>query len=460
MMKTYLGLIILLGSATGVVAANKNDFAYGYNLEVDGDGAIYSLTLPEDVYRSMTRADHGDLRVFNSRGETVPHALRREEQKLTTQHAAADVPIFPLYASADGKPVAGGVENVHITTNEQGGVIDINYGKGSMQSRQLSGYLLDLSALDSVPNALEVQWPQTQTDFVLAVHIEGSDDLNHWGSLVGSATLSHLQYGDHQLIQQRIELPLRKVKYLRLGWDKQSGLVLEKVSAQFPESIQAQPRQWSEVPAGEPTSNDSKEQIYLFDAKCFFPVDRLAVHLPQHNSVVQGVIESSDRPDGNWSPLYRGMLYDLQQQGTTLTTPELILPITTQRYWRLRLPAGEALLHGLPSLKLGWIPEQLLFTAQGEAPFILAFGSVQVQPVTTVLSQLLHQDTVGNNGALIKPARLGARITLGDRAQLVPPPPALPWKKWILWAVLVGGVIILAFMAYRLVKQMNTTGHA
>ena len=55
-------------------AVSESDFAYGYTLEVDGDGAIYSLTLPEAVYHGLTRTDRGDLRVFNSQGVAVPHA--------------------------------------------------------------------------------------------------------------------------------------------------------------------------------------------------------------------------------------------------------------------------------------------------------------------------------------------------------------------------------------------------
>ena len=46
-------------------AVNRNDFAYGYNLEVDGDGAIYSLYLNEEIYKGLVREDRSDLRVFN-----------------------------------------------------------------------------------------------------------------------------------------------------------------------------------------------------------------------------------------------------------------------------------------------------------------------------------------------------------------------------------------------------------
>ena len=66
-MKT--GTLFLLSLAllsTAVPAQEKtlssHDFAYGIPLEVDGDGAIYSLPLPEEVYRFSTRRDLGDMR--------------------------------------------------------------------------------------------------------------------------------------------------------------------------------------------------------------------------------------------------------------------------------------------------------------------------------------------------------------------------------------------------------------
>lgn len=454
-MKIYLGCLAGLLIASAAYAVSRNDFAYGYNLEVDGDGAIYSLNLPEDVYQGMVRADHGDLRVFNSHGEAVPFVLRREEQTSTTIHEPVSIPFFPLYGTNEIGTVNTGAGNVHITTNEQGAVIDINYGKTDPKLQKLTGYLLDLSKVETVPNALQIQWPETQADFVIAVHVEGSDDLNHWRALVASSTLSRLQYGAHQLVQDKIELPILKSKYLRLSWNAAVTIQFDKVMIQFPDTVAAQPRVWHEMSVASVTNKDTKEKVYQFDANGYFPIDRIAVQFSQHNSVMQARIESTDKPEGPWTTQYQGLLYDLMRSGTLLSTPAMAVPHTTQRYWRIRATNGESDSAAPLTLRLGWIPEQLLFAAQGEAPFTLAFGSGRVEPTTSMLDQVLHQDGVGKDSQLIKPARLGSRIALGDPSRLQPAAPPTPWKKWILWSVLVLGVIILASMAYRLVQQMN-----
>ncbi len=51
----------------------------------------------------------------------------------------------------------------------------------------------------------------------------------------------------------------------------------------------------------------------------------------------------------------------------------------------------------------------------------------------------------------------GSKVTLGgDKALQIPLPP-IPWKKWLLWGVLVAGVVLLAAMTWKLAMQMNRT---
>ena len=74
----FLLLLPLLGATAFAQeqTLSSHDFAYGIPLEVDGDGAIYSLPLPQEVYRYTTRKDLGDVRIFNGYGEVVPHMLQ------------------------------------------------------------------------------------------------------------------------------------------------------------------------------------------------------------------------------------------------------------------------------------------------------------------------------------------------------------------------------------------------
>lgn len=445
--------LLLLGQVAH--AASESDFAYGYTLEVDGDGAIYSLSLPEDVYHGLTRADRGDLRVFNSRGVAVPHHIKRAEQQTREKQPDVSLPIFPLYADT-GDTQAGDGYHVHVVTNDKGAIIDINYGKtGADGTRRISAYLLDCSQLKQVPNALLINWQASEGDFVMNVRVEGSDDLNHWKPVAGRSTLSNLHYAGHTLIQRRIELPLQKQKYLRLNWTDDKSLMLTGVMAQFPASYQSQERKWSTFAV---TRVDMEHNYYYFDTHSVLPSDRVNIELPQRNTLVMVSLESAASAQGPWYPRYHGLLYDLQFEGNQLKTPDQSLKVTTHRYWRLQILSHEGQPEGKPKLRLGWIPEQLYFIAQGEAPFTLAYGSARVGSMDTSLAKLLSIDKIRDQQQLIKAAQLGSPIELGNRDKLKPARPPADWKKIVLWLVLVFGVAALAFMALRLYKQIDQTG--
>jgi hypothetical protein len=57
----------------------------------------------------------------------------------------------------------------------------------------------------------------------------------------------------------------------------------------------------------------------------------------------------------------------------------------------------------------------------------------------------------------IKRAVVGKRIELGGEQALQPAPRGLPWKKLLLWGVLLLGVGVLAFMARSLVQEMKVS---
>jgi len=82
-MKYYLFFILIFVAC--VQAADEepsiNDYANGIELLTDEQAAIYKLLLPKQVYKSVTRSDLGDLRIFNQANEPVPHIIR--QQKIT-----------------------------------------------------------------------------------------------------------------------------------------------------------------------------------------------------------------------------------------------------------------------------------------------------------------------------------------------------------------------------------------
>jgi hypothetical protein len=107
-------------------------------------------------------------------------------------------------------------------------------------------------------------------------------------------------------------------------------------------------------------------------------------------------------------------------------------------------------------LEFAWQPRVLLFLARGPAPYTLFYGNAQAQPGGVPADTLLAGVRPAGGGApAVSPASLGSPVVAGGVGRLVPPAPPLPWKRWILWGVLVVGALLLLAMAWRLARSDN-----
>ena len=109
------------------------------------------------------------------------------------------------------------------------------------------------------------------------------------------------------------------------------------------------------------------------------------------------------------------------------------------------------------TLQLGWQPSELIFIGRGTPPYLLAFGSGKIaqEDKDSSAEMLMMAIQLEKPPPLIGSAKLGKRINLGGDMVLQSPVKPPPWKKWLLWAVLLFGVGGLAFMARSLVKEMK-----
>lgn len=445
-------LALLWGGVATAAPLQMQDFAYGIPLQVDGDGAIYSLAVPEQVYRHTLNRDLGDLRVFNGNGEVVPHLLQREplEQPLAARRIEAK--LYPL-PTQENHPDN---EELHIAIDREGTLIDFYAGNLPLAGAGAGEYyLLDASAADSVVERLYLEWDEVAEPLLAQVSVAGSDDLNHWQPLLEKYTVATLFHDGLRLQQDILELPADRHKYYRIHWPPGSkGISLRRVELALRPQHAALPGERQVVaPQGEP----SRDGHYDFRLDGHFPISGVQLLMPQRNSVVRATLYS--RPDENapWQQRYQGLFYDLEQQGQRLRSEPVSLAPLSHPLWRLEVQqSGGGLGSGIPQLELEWHPQRLFFVARGEMPFTLAFGRQQTSgdaaPLDPLLRQINDEET---QARLIKSASAGAWFELGGTARLRPIPPPLPWQKWLLWAVLLGGVVLLALMARSLYRQMS-----
>ncbi len=413
-------LLVLLLPVTAL-AASPDDFAGGYELEIREGYALQRLELPWEVYDASTRADLGDMRVFNTAGEEVPMLLRRATPEDATP---VELPLFRLAASGDGRDYDF---RLRVSTTRQGAVVETRVQPAAGDRRLL---LLDATGASAGLAALRFALDGGLEP--LRVDVRGSDDLVTWRA-AGSGVLVRMEHHNGRILQDRIALsPGRSWKYYLVTGDGD----LAAIGSASGEPRSEHPDRRFATLEGERV----RDGVWEYGLPPGLPADRL--DLVDTDNAVLGV-EVMVPAGEDWRRIASGSLFRLTVDGQRMAGPGIPLRGQIERF--------RVVLQGAPApLRVGWLPHELVFMPQGTGPFTLALGNPSVQPGPHLLEQILSK---GNSGPLpMGQAALGSWKTLGGEDRLRP---VRSYTKMLLWAVLGLGAALLGWMAWRLTRTLD-----
>ncbi len=454
-----VALVWLLCLATYSAAAPlvPDDFAAGFELLVDGHGAIYSVELPEDVYKTVVRNDLGDVRVFNGAGEVVPHTIRVSQEDDVVRDEWRTLPHFPLYREETDHT---GDLSMQVRRSSDGSILEVrSKSSGGQAQKQVAGYLLDISSLHKPLARLELSWQREGEGALVNVAVESSSDLLHWQRRVNRATLAELSFNGQLIKQNSIDLPGIEDRYLRLRWLNDRGLVLTSVAGRTEVHDASRVLKWLAGTGNVFSDNEKRTEIY-YELQHRLPVSGVKVSFPDANSFATLEIFSRRDTKQDWQYRCRKNFYQLQVDDLRLTDNTCLFMPTEDSLWRLAVVsdgAGLGQSKKALELKFGYQPHELSFIARGKPPYLLAFGSGVLKHIPDQVSPdiISNAETRHAGTKLVRQARLGKKVVLGGDAVLAEPEQPMPWKTLILWFVLVAGVVLLAFMARSLLKDMH-----
>ena len=378
----------------------------------------------------------------------MPHALRSPSNETRRQDVlTSDLPFFPLPEQIDRLTDD---LSIHVERSATGTVVDVRSDgeKAQQHSAEVRSYLLDASGLKTRIETLELLWTAETPAFLADVIIETSNDLVNWSPLT-TAAVARLSYQDYRLDQNKIRLPRANSRYLRLHWPvgHPSGQISGiRVLTQQSYSLKRPAQRQIEV-----TALLASERRYSIDLQGVPPVSAVIISLPDQNSLAAVRLSSAETVKGPQRERWRGLTYNLNTDGNSLTNSSITLSPWRQRYWQLSLDASEATLGAPPRLEFFWQPDRLIFLAQGEGPYILAYGNRQAEATSFPIDKLLKTSAVEPQAA-----QPGAGFELGGKGALSARPP-LPWKEYSLWAVLGLGVVLIGGMSFSLYRKLKET---
>jgi hypothetical protein len=161
-----------------------------------------------------------------------------------------------------------------------------------------------------------------------------------------------------------------------------------------------------------------------------------------------------------WRTLASSVIYRIKTEETESLSPPIELNGISLRELRIDPASGTAGFATAPQVSALLAPLDWVFVASGPPPFTLAVGRAGAETSQLPLASLIPGYTSGAEeklpAAIVDVGSATARppSNLSRISQALGAPSA---RSLILWAVLIGGVLVLAGVAWMVMRQMKST---
>jgi hypothetical protein len=452
---------LLIGATATAASGEPAPYRYQAPIVVDAGAPFVQLALPVAAYGRVEQDALRDLRIVDARGERVPFAILPPRSTVHTSEQVREATPYPLPArrSASGdwpSPVDVVVEGDRISVRRHGSSVASAPASGAAP-----GWLIDSGeqrAGEPLPRSLRLRW-SGPAEFSVAYSIETSEDLRQWRP-GGSGQLMALQSPAGALTQPVVVLPAAPGRFVRLVWgNPESAPLLTTASVLLAarQELAFDPAQEltfaaSAEPAGAAASDPGARRALHFDLGGVLPLIDVDLRFDSGTHVAPVRLQGRARLDQPWRDLGSGVFYRLERGSDIASSPAIALPGAVRFLRIVPDERASALDAAHARLVVHAALASIVFAAQGEPPFRLLGGSRDAPagalPVSAVVPQLENER-----------ARFG-HATLGefevDAAAARVAEDEARWarlRSWLLWAVLLSGVVGLGALVWRLARS-------
>jgi hypothetical protein len=448
-----------LALCTGLCHAGApapSDFAWRAPLQLPAGASMARASLPGDALVRLQSSDARDLRVFNAAGESVAFALMPTPKPPTAAAATTgSYPALPLYSPASGAQQPKGATQIRIEdpAGQRSVWVQMNGAEIAGMPR-LNSALFATKDEKRTLSGIVVQGT-LPANMPIALSVSSSRDLAQWTIIPVRGRLYRFE-GDGVPVNMTLEFEGAvkiEEQFLRVDWGDQQGVSVSAISGVIAGPARTAPRVRAELAAPQPAGPGALEIHTDFLA----PLAGLALVTPRANTLIPVRILGRNDAAQPWRLLARTVVYRLNDASGESTNPPVALHGASARWLRLEAGGGVDLAAAQLKATAEFEPLQLVFVATGEGPFQLAAGragttsvALPLSAITSALGSRKPEDlpaaTVG--------AAISATADAGPLARLWPG--KVPGKTAVLWGVLLAGVLLLAAVAWSLLRQLKT----
>ncbi len=438
--------------------------ATSFKLDANGNDPFYQTNVSKEVYQYTHSSQLQDLTIHNASGEQVPYALIPYEDlhpQTSTHQDSKPLIVYPIKENALSNP---NELRIHLQKNAGNTSVDIVSSEadlnvqGDTSKRPNSIYLLDAGKKHAPLETISVDW-QGVDGKLLTLEVLTSDDLQSW-SHAGNAVLLKTSNENSSILQNTISLDSpTEARYIqvRTTGPNSTSFNLTKANAEYSKVQSIAPQLVLQTIQFLERSEDTKKGLVNidFESAGHFPASYLQIKLPQNNTITNTTIQVRNNTNEPWAYLTTASVYRLMQQGKNFTSPDVALSPTVARYWRLQFNLSSGGIGAEnPSLSLGWLPSTVVWNARGQAPFTLQVGEKPGIVNNVSIASLIPDYKIEKIQALAKSGLTLEVSTNNTATEQVTNTWVAPidYKRWLLWGGLLLGVLLLAGMAFSLLK--------
>lgn len=436
----YLLIMLLL---SGPVQADTSPLDYAHKARLgDAEQALQRVELPIDVVLALTRSDLGDLAVFNIRDEKVPHAIVRKPRTVIDHRPELSFHEFDSYLQQNSRTITTREQN-----RQENSLTELETTETVAVQSVRKDYLIELTVDGTVPNydRIELTWTHEPASQLLEVRIEAGNELDQLRVIKSRKSLTNHESKD--VNWRSIAGIPRNKKYLRLT-------PLKDITSFELQGVRGYYREIREAPALthqlEPVASEQDTGLfYTFEFPSVVRAEAMRIIPTDNNRMIKGDLY------GIWgkTETMQRIRSDYRQHNLRADDVKPSRPIgLPRRAYKSIWFTTQADLIEPPRIELLYPHYDLIFLGDDNGPYTLAWGNHESKGAATDLGSILKV-SLKQAQREAAPVTLGAIQESGGISRLVPQP-TLPWKKWLLWTLLILAAIVTGRMALRLYHEM------
>ncbi|WP_426163641.1 DUF3999 family protein [Sandarakinorhabdus sp. DWP1-3-1] len=440
-------LLIALLIATPGAAKPGDDHAVRLPITPVPGAPLQRLAVPAVALVALREPGLADLRILNGAGAAVPMALADGGRPGRRTLA---VPALPILGRPGVLQVTGLTLAFDAARNAR--VATVAGTVAGADGNIVLGVLFDTRAvrLPGETLALDATVPAMQP---VTFTVEASSDLSTW-TRVGERTL--YRAGPATPGDATVELggiPLRD-RYLRVRWRGDTQLV-GAVAVRGATLALTGPTDRLPAPRLAVTPRREPDGALAFELPFATPLATLDVALAGDAELIPVRILGRDNREQPWAVLGAGTLYRLRATTGLRRNAPIALDGRGARQIRIEPDGKAAGFTGTPAVALTLAPVELVFVAQGSAPFTLAAGRPGSKAAFLPLATLMPD--APPSAAATLPAATVAGGSDVPRLVAAATSSGPDRRTLLLWAIILGGAALLGVMVLRLLRRPVAT---